>query len=62
MSDKELLYIQDALGHVNHFKKLCDECQTAVTDSGLKQFISAIKEEYQQVYTSIYSLLGTYGG
>ena len=37
MSPKELLYIEDALGHAQHMEKKCRQCATQIQDEELKQ-------------------------
>lgn len=36
MSPKELLYIQDALGHAQHMEKKCRECASQLSNEDLK--------------------------
>ena len=35
MSPKELLYIQDALGHAQHMEKKCRQCATQILQSSM---------------------------
>ena len=42
MSPKELLYIQDALGHAQHMEKKCRECASQLSNEDLKQLVEKI--------------------
>ncbi len=57
MSPKELLYIEDALGHIQHFKTKCDDFSGTVTDSNLKSLISRISTEQCALFDKFYSQL-----
>ena len=58
MSPKELLYIDDALGHEQQIKACCTESASAVSDPDLKNFISEISARHSQAFSRFYTLLG----
>ena len=40
MTGKELMYVDDALGHLTHFKTLCDDYTKKIKDPSLKAFVN----------------------
>ncbi|MBQ8397479.1 MAG: hypothetical protein IJX53_04685 [Clostridia bacterium] len=57
MSTKELLYIEDALGHAQYFVAQCRETASKLQDSELKAYVEQLAAKNQQLYTSFYGLL-----
>lgn len=57
MSTKELMYIEDALGHAQYFLTQCRETAGKLQDSELKDYVERMVEKNQQLYTSLYGLL-----
>lgn len=57
MSPKELLYIQDALGHQQHMKKKCQDIANQIQDSELKNYVNQLANTHQQIFDQIYQLL-----
>ena len=57
MSPKELLYIEDALGHTEESKKCCTDFSNQVQDPALKTLLSDISAKQSGLYTKFYSLL-----
>ena len=57
MSPKELLYIEDALGHEQQIKCLCTDSASSVSDPELKNLISTIAQKHSQCFSRFYSLL-----
>ena len=57
MTNKELLYIEDALGHEQYFQSQC--CQTAnqLQDAELKSFVQQLSQAHSSIFQSIYRLL-----
>jgi len=57
MSPKELLYIEDALGH----EQFCiTQCQTAaeqLQDPELKQYAKALQMKHQEFFGQLYQLV-----
>ena len=57
MSPKELLYIEDALGHVKQIKTVCNDFSNQVTDTELSNLLSDIAKKQQNAFDRIYNLL-----
>ena len=58
MSPKELLYIEDSLGHTQQIKCLCAESANTVSDPELKNLISSIAQKQNANFSRFYGLLG----
>lgn len=58
MSPKELLYIEDALGHEKQVKDTCQSSANMLEDRELKNFVSQLGEKHQTCFDSFYKLLG----
>lgn len=57
MSPKELLYIEDALGHEKFLKTQCLEVASKIQDNDLKQCIEQIIAKHEELFQQFYSLL-----
>lgn len=57
MSPKELLYIEDALGHEQFFMTQCQEAVEKLQDSELKQCAQQMYNKHQQIFTNFYGLV-----
>ena len=57
MTDKELLYIEDALGHEQYFQTKCQETARSLTDPELKRCVEDLTNRHAQIFRSFYSLL-----
>ncbi len=57
MSPKELLYIEDALGHTQQIKTVCNEFSNQLGDTELSNFVQTIAQKQQQTFDRIYNLL-----
>ena len=57
MSPKELLYIEDALGHTKQIKTVCGDFSNQVSDTELSNFIQDIAKKQQQTFDRFYNLL-----
>ena len=57
MTNKELLYIEDALGHAKYFQAQCAESANKIQDSELKNFVSGMVQKHQTIFSSFYNLL-----
>ena len=57
MSPKELLYIEDALGHEQQIKALCADSACTVTDLDLKNLISSVAQKHSECFNRFYGLL-----
>lgn len=57
MSPKELLYIQDALGHAQHMEKKCRQCATQIQDEELKVVVERLANKHKMIFDQFYQLL-----
>lgn len=57
MTPKELLYIEDALGHIKFMTTQCNESASKLTDPTLKQAVQQLANENQKLFTQFYNLV-----
>ncbi len=57
MSPKELLYIEDALGHAKQMQTSCTDFASQIKDPELKSFVSGLSTKHSECFTKFYSLL-----
>lgn len=57
MTEKELLYIDDALSHEAYFKQKCNETMNCIQDGELKNCIQEMAAKHSETFQSLYSLL-----
>lgn len=57
MSPKELLYIEDALGHDVEIKVVCKDAISNLQDDELKRFVNEIANSHAQCFNRLYGLL-----
>ena len=57
MSEKELLYLEDALQHEQFLKTQCTEIASKLTDPDLKNFVSGLAASHQEVFKTLYNAL-----
>ncbi len=57
MTTKELLYIEDALGHEQYFQTKCKETAQQIQDYELRSCVEQLEQKHQQTFQSFYSLL-----
>ena len=57
MSPKELLYIEDALGHEKQMKTACTDFAGQLQDPELKNFVQALCSKHQECFNRFYGLL-----
>lgn len=57
MSPKELLYVEDALGHTCHMKSCCRTTAGQLEDMELKTFVEQLTSRHQQAFDRFYQLL-----
>ncbi len=57
MTTKELLYVEDALGHEKYFQTKCNEAANALQDADLKACVQQMARQHQQIFQSFYGLL-----
>ena len=57
MTTKELLYVEDALGHAQYFQTKCTETVNQIQDVELKAYVQQLAQKHQQIFQSFYGLL-----
>ncbi len=57
MSPKELLYVEDALGHEKQLWDVCCDAASKLTDAELKSFVQTLSARHKQNYDKLYGLL-----
>jgi hypothetical protein len=57
MSPKELLYIEDALGHTQYLMTQCRTAASQLTDPVLRGEAQRMVAEHQKLFTSFYNLV-----
>ena len=57
MTNKELLYVEDALGHEQYFQTRCNEGANQLQDAERKMCVQQMAQKHQQLVQSIYRLL-----
>lgn len=57
MTTKELLYVEDALGHEQYFQTQCEQTAQQIQDAELKNLAQQMKQKHQQIFNNFYSLL-----
>lgn len=57
MTPKELLYVEDALGHEKQMKCCCTDFANQLQDQELKTFVQGLTAKHQDSYSRFFSLL-----
>ncbi|WP_369298032.1 hypothetical protein [uncultured Neglectibacter sp.] len=57
MSPKELLYIEDALGHEKFFMTQCQEAMGKLQDQELQQTVRQMYDKHQKIFSQFFSLV-----
>ena len=57
MSPKELLYIDDALGHEKFLIAQCQEALVKLTDPQLRSCVQQMASAHQQIFNQFYQLV-----
>lgn len=57
MTEKELLYVEDALGHEQYFQTQCRDTASRMQDGELRQFAQQLEQKHKDIFQSFYSLL-----
>ncbi len=57
MTTKELLYVEDALGHEQYFQTQCAEAAQQIQDGELKSLAQQVQQKHQEIFKNFYSLL-----
>ena len=58
MSPKELLYIEDALGHEKQIKATCQNSANQLEDKALASFVTSVAERHTTCFNKFYGLVG----
>ena len=58
MSPKELLYIEDALGHEKQMSSSCTDFAAQLQDAELRSFVQQIATKHNENFNRFYGLLG----
>lgn len=57
MTPKELLYIEDALGHEKFFQEQCRQTANQLQDAELKSCVEQMMQKHTQIFQNLYGLL-----
>ncbi len=57
MTEKELLYVEDVLGHEQYLQSQCCDTSDRISDRELKSFADEIQQKHRQIFHSFYDLL-----
>ncbi len=57
MTSKELLYVEDALGHEKYFRTQCCETMNRLRDGELRSFVQQLEQSHNTIFQSLYGLL-----
>ena len=57
MTTKELLYVEDALGHAQYFQNKCVETAHQIQDAYLRSCVEQMAKQHQQIFQNFYGLL-----
>ena len=57
MTKKELLYLEDALGHEQYFQYQCQQTAGQLQDAELRTSVEEMGKKHQQLFRSFYGLL-----
>ena len=57
MTTKELLYVEDALGHEQYFQTHCQQTVNKIQDAELKNCVQQMVQKHEQIFQSFSGLL-----
>ncbi|MGI6269522.1 MAG: hypothetical protein ACOYKJ_03125 [Candidatus Howiella sp.] len=57
MSPKELLYIEDALGHETFLKTQCQSAASSIQDGELKNYVTQLVSKHEELFKQFYNLV-----
>ena len=57
MSPKELLYLEDALGHEKFLKTQCQQAIAQLSDPDLKNYVQQLVNKHQELFSQFYQLV-----
>lgn len=58
MTQKELLYFEDAIGHLENIVKLLNDFDSNVQNNQIKEFFNNEKSKLQNLKTTLVNVLG----
>lgn len=57
MTQKELLYVEDALSHLKYMQTKCKDVATNLQDADLRTYVEQLESKHKQLFDSLYGLL-----
>jgi hypothetical protein len=57
MTSKELLYVEDALGHEAFMKSCSQKTSTKLTDPSLSSYIAELEQKHTEIFNKFLNLL-----
>ena len=57
MTSKELLYVEDALGHECFMKTCCSKTSNKLSDQTLSDYVSQLEQNHTNLFNKFLSLL-----
>ena len=57
MTNKELLYVEDALGHEKFMKSCCQKASNQLTDATLSNYLKELEQKHNELYNKFLNLL-----
>ncbi len=57
MTNKELLYVEDALGHENFMKSCSKKTSNQLTDPTLSSYIAELEQKHTEIFNKFLNLL-----
>lgn len=57
MTSKELMYLEDALGHETFFRTKLKETLGLLQDETLRDCVAQMEQQHQHIFTDLYGLL-----
>ncbi len=57
MTSKELLYVEDALGHENFMKSCCPKTSSQLQDQTLSTYIKELGQKHTELFDKFLNLL-----
>ena len=57
MTSKELLYVEDALGHENFMKSCCKKASSELTDPNLSNYVAQFEKKHCDLANKFLNLL-----
>ena len=57
MTSKELMYVEDALGHEKFMKTCATNANSQLTDPTLSSYMNELVQKHSEIYKTFYNLL-----